>query len=344
MKNVSATLLSIIFIILVISCNEKSTKIDEITADADLNKIQIINHLSSPYGITVDELGIYVSNIFANEVLQLSFNGETLQKITGTNIQWPHSVNIIDNVSWVISNYKGKIIKFNPSDKTTTDFLPAVQKITKGTTHVLRLRNKKFVITDFDGSKVVFVNPEGTIDTKTTKLLSRNVKFNKPHMSAEDAEGNIYIADCWNHRIVRIDQFGNFKGWLGTDKNSGSQQGWKSSGEAIASSFIGGFNAPASIHIYKENIYVTEVENHRIQKIDLNGNSMGAIGNLTKNNQCLLRWSNNENIAPSSKIGCFRNPYDLFIFEDIMYVADSKNNRIQIMPLALLDQVAVNTK
>jgi hypothetical protein len=90
--------------------------------------------------------------------------------------------------------------------------------------------------------------------------------FNGPRGICLDNDGNIYVADSWNHRIRKIDVTGNVTTYAG----GGTQMGGNSVG-----SFVDGnagnarFYTPCGLAIDSvKNIYVADAYNHRLRKID----------------------------------------------------------------------------
>lgn len=79
--------------------------------------------------------------------------------------------------------------------------------------------------------------------------------FDKPSDVAFDADGNLYVADGGNFRIVK----------LGPDGNMIKMFGEKGEGE-------GQFNFPHSVVVKGDTLYVADRENQRIQLFDLDGN------------------------------------------------------------------------
>ena len=97
--------------------------------------------------------------------------------------------------------------------------------------------------------------------------------FHFPQGIAIDKEGNIIVADTNNARIRKIDKNGNVSTIAGTGK-----KGFRD-GKAKSAMF----DEPYGIGIDKEgNIIVADRFNHRIRKIDENGNVSTITGNGKK--------------------------------------------------------------
>ncbi|MCC6627804.1 MAG: 6-bladed beta-propeller [Chloroflexi bacterium] len=91
---------------------------------------------------------------------------------------------------------------------------------------------------------------------------------------AIDSQGNIFVADTWNHRIVKLDPQGKFiKGW-GTFFNT---QGDAAQGQAHPSDFYG----PRSIAIGADDtLYVTDTGNKRVLVFDADGKPLRQFGTV----------------------------------------------------------------
>ncbi len=88
-----------------------------------------------------------------------------------------------------------------------------------------------------------------------------SLPLNRPQGLATDNEGNIYIADTGNNRIVKTDSLGNFI------KETGGF-GW---GE-------GQFNQPTDLTLdYGLNLYVVDSQNKRLTRLDKNLNFISVI-------------------------------------------------------------------
>ena len=111
-----------------------------------------------------------------------------------------------------------------------------------------------------------------------------------------DASGKIYVADNFNHRIVKYSESGVFERSFGS---SGSEPGKLSNPFGIVASSNG-------------NLYVSDYGNHRISIFNSSGGYVSSFG------------------SEGSQTGQFKFPRGLtFDSGGNLYVADSGNNRIQ---------------
>jgi sugar lactone lactonase YvrE len=115
--------------------------------------------------------------------------------------------------------------------------------------------------------------------------------------------GEVYVADTWNHRIQKFAPDGRFlTAWGGlADVNNRDPQ-----------SAPGRFWGPRSIAIGQDGlVYVTDTGNKRIQVFDANGTFVRVFG------------------SAGTEPGQFNEPVGLAIDGDALVVADAWNNRVQ---------------
>jgi tripartite motif-containing protein 71 len=107
---------------------------------------------------------------------------------------------------------------------------------------------------------------DGTVSkwskTGTAETSSLSFGFKRPHAVAVDKNGNLYIADTWNHRIQKFSSNGDFLGFIGNQK----------------------VQAPVHLVIDKvtQNLFVLEYQGKRIQVFDDSGKTIGFLGNETQ--------------------------------------------------------------
>jgi DNA-binding beta-propeller fold protein YncE len=173
--------------------------------------------------------------------------------------------------------------------------------------------------------------------------------FSKPSGICSDYFGKIYVADTYNDRIESFDMFGNFKFEFGSF-------GWASNPNELRVQF----NKPGDVTVNRF-IYVSDTENHRIAKFDINGNFITAWGGNGSDNGKLsfprgiavdfsgnvyVCDTGNDRIQKFSGDGAFiasfgsfgrgikrfNKPRYIAIDMDYnMYISDYKNNRIQVL-------------
>ena len=127
-------------------------------------------------------------------------------------------------------------------------------------------------------------------------------QFLRPHdLDFSPDEKMLYAIDRDGNRVQVFDKNGTFLfKWGEKGQNDGQ------------------FNVPYGIDVDKEgNVWIADRANDRVQKFDSKGNFILKFGN--------------EDGVPSAELGKFDNPRHVAVSKDLkyVYVADSKNNRIQ---------------
>ncbi|WP_284645292.1 immunoglobulin domain-containing protein [Paenibacillus silviterrae] len=134
-------------------------------------------------------------------------------------------------------------------------------------------------------------------------------EFSSPYGVAVDSSGNVYVADSGNNRIQKLDISTNT--WSEWKRSSGG-----------AGSGLGEFNYPSGVAVDSSgNVYVSEVINHRIQKLTISTNTWNE-------------WKKAGGGAGSG-LGEFSNPFGVAVDSSgNVYVADTSNHRIQKLNLS----------
>jgi RHS repeat-associated protein len=126
------------------------------------------------------------------------------------------------------------------------------------------LKNNAKVITTFAGNGQAGFNGDGGSATQASLWAPSGVVL--------DNAGNLYIADSWNDRIRKVDNHGIITTIAGNGQRGYSGDG----GPAKQASFFG----PSSLTIDNSgNLYIADFANHRVRKIDTNGNIITIAGN-----------------------------------------------------------------
>lgn len=130
--------------------------------------------------------------------------------------------------------------------------------------------------------KIVKVTPSGDVTTiagigkegfSGDGGPATKARISPPHAgTAMDAEGNLYIAQYEYHVVRKIDTNGIITTIAGTGKPGFSGDG----GPALKAKL----NGPTTVGLDREgNIFISDVENHRIRRIDTNGVITTVAGN-----------------------------------------------------------------
>jgi len=180
------------------------------------------------------------------------------------------------------------------------------------------------------------------VKMKIGKLGFRGGEFKFPFGVTCGAGGKLYVSDLGNDRIQELDENGKFIKTINYKKRVGlatrlvigrknekiilsptncTVQVFDVDGKLVCQfgkcgKGIGEFDNPLGLDADKYgNIYVADTGNHRILKFDSNGNFKCSFGKYGK------------------KTGEFNNPCGICIVDNLIYVADEKNNRIQVLEI-----------
>ena len=164
--------------------------------------------------------------------------------------------------------------------------------------------NGKVFVADSGNHRAQVLGPDGSYEYDFGKRGTKTGQFSRPSGIAVNSKGLIYLADTENNRIqifnsdaIFLKAFGQ-RSKVVDDKNPEE----------------GNFNAPTALAVDSKNqVYVLDSGNHRIQVFSEEGQFLRVIGKQGK------------------KVGEFFQPVDISIDgDDYLYVADRGNHRIQV--------------
>lgn len=133
---------------------------------------------------------------------------------------------------------------------------------------ILSDREGKFVWKIEKSGRAVVIagtgRPTGARGLPEGRVLATEVDLAMPEGLVVDRDGSILLADSYNHVILRIDKDGYLTRFAGTGERGRGGEGVK----ALESSFA----FPCDVRLdSKGNIFVADLENHRIRKITRDG-------------------------------------------------------------------------
>ncbi len=171
--------------------------------------------------------------------------------------------------------------------------------------HRIRKISPSGVVTHFAGST--------TRSSSYADGNSTSSRFRSPDGVAVDALGNVYVADTGNHSIRKISPSGDVSTIAGGTSNS-------SSGDIDGIASVARFNSPTALVVDTNgNIYVADSDNHKIRKIDTNGNVSTVAGN-----------GDSGDVDEIGTAARFDSPRGITIDQfNNLYVADMNNNKIK---------------
>ncbi len=157
--------------------------------------------------------------------------------------------------------------------------------------------------------------------------------FAMPAGLSTDTSGNIYVADAYNHRVVKIASDGTFVGWIGNGQN-GWQTGTAPSTFANGDSYFKLSTAISGLAVGPDNIlYVVDTGNARVQKWSLTGTFLGWYGKGTSaGNVVTSGWhapGSGDTPGTGTSDQQFNSPRSVaFDSFGSMYVTDLINSRV----------------
>ena len=146
---------------------------------------------------------------------------------------------------------------------------------------------------------------------------------------ADQANGLLYITDSSHNRIVISDTEGNVKEVIG------SGQVGRMDGDFASASF----DHPQGLALHENTLYVADVENHMIRKVDLASKTVSTVAGV--GSQATFQQSF-PGVTPTKQTGPWfgspkktpiNSPWALWIHEDNLYIAMAGPHQIWIMPL-----------
>ena len=191
-------------------------------------------------------------------------------------------------------------------------------------------------IADTYNNRIRKVDTNGIINTVAGKSsagfsgdggAATNATLYYPFGVAVDTNGNLFIADSYNHRIRKVDTNGIINTVAGK-----SSAGFSGDGGAATNANL---NRPKSVVLDGAgNLFIADVLNERVRKVDVYGVITTVAGNGSQ------YYSADGGVATNAGI----NPYGLAVdgYGDVL-IADSGNNRIrQVDPYGIITTVAGN--
>ena len=179
-------------------------------------------------------------------------------------------------------------------------------------------------IADNSNHRIRKISTDGTVATLAGTGVAgyldgpgSTAKFNAPSDLCADADGNIYVSDFQNQYIRKITPDGT----VSTIAGSGV------AGFLDGTSSVAEFNYPRGICIDAQgNLFIGDSWNHRIRKIDVNGN----VTTLAGGGDTIGVQSQGNYKDGSDTLARFNVPCGMSIDGDgNLYVADNKNHRVQ---------------
>jgi len=212
---------------------------------------------------------------------------------------WNYGTGDIDLAELSADPYEGKEVTYTADQVFDGERFQAPRNVAVGPDGTI-------YVTDSGSHRILHLSVEGEILHSWGALshpsegeLPAPGTFNEPWGIAVDAEGFVYVADTWNHRIQKFSAEGAFV------------SSWGRFGQADAPDAFWG---PRAVAVDGQgHVYVTDTGNKRIAIFDLQGNFITDFGEA--------------GLGP----GQFDEPVGIALdAQGYLYVADTWNQRIQV--------------
>ncbi|MFI5135392.1 MAG: SMP-30/gluconolactonase/LRE family protein [Chitinophagales bacterium] len=264
-----------------------------------------------PFGMCIDLQGnLYIADNSNHRIRKISTDG-TVTTLAGTGV-----AGYLDG--------PGSTAKFNAPSDLCAD------------------ANGNIYVSDFQNQYIRKIAPDGTVSTIAGSGIagymdgaSNVAEFNYPRGICIDTQGNLFIADSWNHRIRKIDASGNVTTLAGGGDTIGvqSQGNYRDASDTSAR-----FNVPCGMSIDADgNLYVADAYNHRIRKVTPEGvvSTIAGTGDIGS--------SAGGYEDGSIDVARFNTPTEVYIDQQgNIYVGDSYNNRVRLVANSEVSTVAGN--
>ncbi len=285
-----------------------------------------------PYGnIGIDSLGcVYVSEHYNNRVQKFTGNGEFLG-------WW--GLDDLGNAGWHEPG-SGRVGVRGSGDGQFSGPWGGVAINSSGNVYVADTGNHRIQKFTSEGTFLGWLGGDDLGNTGWHNPGSGRVgvggsgdgQFWEPSGIAFDSSENIYMVEYRNHRVQKFTSDGIFLGWWGLDDLGNT--GWHNPGSGrigVYGSGDGQFSNPWGIAIDSlGNVYVSESDNHRVQKFTSNGEFLGWWGLDDLGNADWHEPGSGRVGSPGSGDGQFYCPEGIaFDSSGNAYVTDRFNNRIQ---------------
>lgn len=188
--------------------------------------------------------------------------------------------------------------------------------------HRIRRIDRSGIITTIAGNgKAAFAGDGGA---------ATDASLNSPQGIALDGEGNLLIADTWNHRIRRIDRDGRISTIAGTVPGFGGDDGPASACQ---------INLPMAVVAAPDgSIYLSDAANSRIRRIDADGTIRTIIG--FGPGQDLYGAGFSGDGGPPDKARIFSATDLKLDAVGNLHISDSGNHRIRIVRNGVITTIA----
>ena len=174
----------------------------------------------------------------------------------------------------------------------------------------------------------------GKSDYSTKPAPANEVSLNNPQSLSHDRDGNLYIADTYNHVVRRLDQSSTVTTFAGTEAGLAGDKG-----PAIKAQL----NLPQAVAVAPDgSVYISDAANSRIRRVGPDGIIHTIAGSGPGSGEGGAGFAGDG--GPAEKARLF-SPADLkFNPLGQLYISDTGNNRIRLITHGTILTIAAPTK
>jgi len=184
---------------------------------------------------------------------------------TAESASLPADVAVVDGRVFVLDTANGRILELAPDGSVARalDGSQDQQLALKGAM-AMTAYNGKLYVANAAASTIVVVDPSGRVDQVITPQVEPAERALRPIGIAITANGQIFLSDPDNNRVLKLDRNGQQIASIGTGK--------RDSGEY-------GLNAPGGLTLDSQgNLYVVDMLNYAVKKYSPDGQFLLSVG------------------------------------------------------------------
>lgn len=260
------------------------------------------NELSKPMDMVVSNNCLYVTDAGRQDVVVFDLeSGEVLSTFGKGEFQFPYGITADSKGNIYIADTDlDKISIYSPEGAYIEDFTPVDPEKAIESPSAIRIYDDKLYVPEINTGVVKVFDLEGNLLLEIAEPADSEYALDSPNGVAVDGEGNIYISDTMNARVLVYDEKGNFV---------------KELGGRTAESTTSELANPRGIAVDEAGyVYVVDLLASNVAMFTPEGDLQAVLGDGTGN-------ADNQ----------FYQPSGLYIDENgVLYITDRMNQRIQV--------------
>ncbi len=256
-----------------------------------------------PMGIALDKSGnIYFADNYNQRIRKINMASGIISTIAGSG-----------ESGFAGNGAPATLAKFQSPEGIAVDAAGNVY-VTDCDNNCIRKIGTNGIITAYAGNAIGKGTGLGNYSGDGKSAL--NAELNHPKGLTVDAQGNVYFADCFNHRIRKV----NTSGIITTVAGEGNAD-YNGDGRAATSASL---NYPVDVTTDAAgNLFISDHANHRVRMV----NKQGTISTVAGNGQ--LGFGGDGELATLAKLA---NPSFVEIGSNgNLYIGDNDNSRVRMV-------------